>query len=338
MKTKYFIYLLLILISCKKPAEDSSVNGVQVKVKKTEVIGESKVIATGLIINDNNASVQKVGFCWNTSLNPTIENDTLNTILNHGEFSLDINGLIPNTTYFIRAFAYTKTGIIYSEQITATTKFIKILGETSYRYGANYQERAIAVKKTSDGGFVVAGFINPDFGFMDIDVVVLKYNQACELQWSKVINDKFTSEYPASMIVDSDDNIVILSTVGASSAIIKISNQGNLLWRNAFIEDKHLLLKTLIETSDGFYAMVGYSLLNFGTHELEAHRIFVKTNKDGVIVLEKDYGSVFINGGANSLVEDKSGNFIFIGNCTDQSNTVDLVLNKVDKQGNAIWR
>jgi len=159
-----------------------------------------------------------------------------------------------------------------------------------------------------------------------------------ELQWSNIIKERAKNEFPVSMVVDSEDNIVILANVDASSSLIKINSQGNLLWRKAFDENKHYKLNALIETKDGQYAMVGYCLKNFGTHELEADRVFVKTNRNGEIRLEKNYGNVYTQGGAKALVEDKVGNFILMGDCTDQSSTIDMTLNKVDNQGNAIWR
>jgi len=335
MKAIYILFSLLILIGCSKPKEEPVLfNKVDVKIDSSELLGESTIIVNGSVILEKDAWAQKVGFCWNISSNPTIENDTVMTNFKHGDFSFEIKGLKPNTKYYLRAYANSGNKVIYSDQIVFTTKLIEIISQTTYRYNSNYNESAYAVTKTSDGGFVVAGMINPYYGLMDLDVVVLKYDQACNLLWSNVIKETSTNEIPVKIITDSDGNIVLLSNLGVYSSLTKINNQGTILWKKTIDGQKNIILKSIIETIDGQYAMVGYRLIYSGSNLSEADGMLVKTNKDGEITLEKNLGNINAQGGSNYLAEDIKGNFLLIGN---QGSPVDLAILKTDSQGNTIW-
>ena len=335
MKAKYVLFSLLILIGCSKPKEEPVLfNKVDVKIVSYELLGESKIIVNGSVLLEKNAWAQKVGVCWDTSSNPTIVNDTVMTNLKHEDFSFEIKGLISNTKYYLRAYAISGNKVIYSDQVTFTTKFIETIFQTTYCYSTNYNECAYTVSKASDGGFVVAGMINPYYGSIDLDVVVLKYDPDCKLQWSNIIKETSTNELPVKIITDSDGNFVLLSNSGVYSSLTKINNQGTILWKKTIDNQKNIILKSIIETIDGQYAMVGYRLVYFGSNLVEADRMLVKTNKEGEITLEKNFGNVNFQGGSNYLAEDNRGNLLMIGN---QGNPVDLTILKTDSQGNIIW-
>ncbi len=75
----------------------------------------------GLIISEGGAEITARGVCWNTSPTPTIAN--LSTIdgVGTGEFGSDIDGLAPETMYYIRAYATNNVGTGYgNEQVFST--------------------------------------------------------------------------------------------------------------------------------------------------------------------------------------------------------------------------
>ncbi|MGD0755747.1 MAG: FISUMP domain-containing protein, partial [Bacteroidales bacterium] len=76
----------------------------------------------GDIINEGTATVTVHGVCWNTSHNPTISNS--HTIVlggGTGSFPGSLTGLIPNTTYYVRAYATNSVGTAYGDEISFTT-------------------------------------------------------------------------------------------------------------------------------------------------------------------------------------------------------------------------
>ncbi len=75
----------------------------------------------GNITDDGGSTITSRGVCWNTSPNP-IKSDAHTTDGNgSGAFSSNILGLVPYTTYYIRAYASNYSGTAYGNQATVTT-------------------------------------------------------------------------------------------------------------------------------------------------------------------------------------------------------------------------
>jgi hypothetical protein len=122
MKNTYLILIIAILFfaKCEKPEKFISVKtGTSSDVAATKAKISGEIVDYGDGVNDH-------GHCWSaTSENPSLEaNDSksnlgsMNTI---GEFTTDISGLLPSTTYYIRAYAKGKGGEVYGNTISFTT-------------------------------------------------------------------------------------------------------------------------------------------------------------------------------------------------------------------------
>jgi uncharacterized protein (TIGR02145 family) len=69
--------------------------------------------------------IKEGGLCWGTTTNPSIEGNYISSLsLGTGspyEFTITLNNLLPNTTYYIRGYAKNESGIVYSPEISITT-------------------------------------------------------------------------------------------------------------------------------------------------------------------------------------------------------------------------
>ncbi len=74
-------------------------------------------------VRSNGKHIATKGFCWNTIGSPTFADDHTFAPYGSGSFVSSINGLIPNTTYFIRAYAGNNEGIAYSTEKVVLTYF-----------------------------------------------------------------------------------------------------------------------------------------------------------------------------------------------------------------------
>ena len=76
----------------------------------------------GNVTSDGGAYVSQRGLCWNTTGSPTLA-DNYNTHYNGGtgNYSLNISGLQPGTTYYVRAYATNSAGTSYGNEVTFTT-------------------------------------------------------------------------------------------------------------------------------------------------------------------------------------------------------------------------
>ena len=75
----------------------------------------------GNILSDGGSPITAKGLCWSTSENPTIANSKTSDGTGTGVFSSSITGLLPVTTYYVRAYATNAYGTAYGNQVTMTT-------------------------------------------------------------------------------------------------------------------------------------------------------------------------------------------------------------------------
>jgi uncharacterized protein (TIGR02145 family) len=75
----------------------------------------------GEVLSNGAGTVNERGVCWNTSPNPTTANSKTVDGSGTGVFVSNITGLIPNTLYYVRAYATNNEGTAYGNELTLTT-------------------------------------------------------------------------------------------------------------------------------------------------------------------------------------------------------------------------
>ena len=86
----------------------------------TEIRKESAV-GGGNIINNGGDTIQQKGVCWSLNQFPTItDNKTLDGT-GIGSYSSALTGLMPETTYYVRAYATNSAGTAYGNKVDFTT-------------------------------------------------------------------------------------------------------------------------------------------------------------------------------------------------------------------------
>ena len=75
----------------------------------------------GNVISDGNGTVTARGICWSISQNPTIEDNKTNDGSGTGSFASNLSNLVPQTTYYVRAYATNEAGTVYGEVRSFTT-------------------------------------------------------------------------------------------------------------------------------------------------------------------------------------------------------------------------
>ncbi len=90
-------------------------------------ITEASAQSSGNITSDGGSDIIARGVCWSTSPNPTIEDKKTSDAAGTGIFTSKLTGLIPSTTYYVRAYATNKKGTAYGIQITFSTKSLSII-------------------------------------------------------------------------------------------------------------------------------------------------------------------------------------------------------------------
>jgi hypothetical protein len=79
-------------------------------------IGSTSATSGGNVTSDGGATVTARGVCWNNTGSPTTSNSKTNDGSGTGAFTSNLTGLLPGTTYYVRAFATNSVGTVYGGQ------------------------------------------------------------------------------------------------------------------------------------------------------------------------------------------------------------------------------
>jgi|WetSurMetagenome_2_1015567.scaffolds.fasta_scaffold00376_13 hypothetical protein len=120
-------------------------------------ITQVTAVTGGNITNSGSSSVTTRGVCYNTLPNPTISNAKVTGGSGLGSFTTNLSGLLPNTTYYVRAYATTILGTAYGNEIVFTTITIAIPELATTTVSSITATTAISGGNiTSDGGSTVS--------------------------------------------------------------------------------------------------------------------------------------------------------------------------------------
>ena len=89
-------------------------------MEPTDITTTSAVIGGTVTLGEGNHLFAR-GICWGMEPNPTIDGNQLVGETVGGEQSFTLDGLIPGTTYYIRAYVVTDIGLDYGNELSFTT-------------------------------------------------------------------------------------------------------------------------------------------------------------------------------------------------------------------------
>jgi uncharacterized protein (TIGR02145 family) len=119
-------------------------------------IGLTTAVTGGNITSDGGGAVTAKGVCWATTTNPTISNSLTSDGTGTGSFVSNLTGLLPSTTYFLRAYATNSAGTAYGNEVTFTTTAIVVPTLTTAAVSAVTLTTAVSGGNiSSDGGAAI---------------------------------------------------------------------------------------------------------------------------------------------------------------------------------------
>ncbi|MDD5184459.1 MAG: FISUMP domain-containing protein, partial [Paludibacter sp.] len=158
-------------------------------------ITDSSAICTGKIGSDGGSPVTDRGVCWSISQNPTISDNKSSAGVGAGVYNCNIAGLLPNTTYYARAYATNSIGTAYDIQVSFST--LK-------------NDSAIQVKwtvyNTSNSGLsnnnifaVTIDSLNNKWIGSNLSTIMDKFNGS---NWTNYTNDKISTVHGGNLVID----------------------------------------------------------------------------------------------------------------------------------------
>ena len=222
----------------------------------------------------------------------------------------------------------------------------------SKTFGGSGDEYGFSVQQTTDGGYIMvgrtkpfgAGYGRPPSGVggsHSYDVYLIKTDKEGELKWNKTFGG---SDYDCGWSVQqtSDGGYIIAGDTESFGVdyddfyLIKTDKNGELDWSKTFGGSSGDHAKTVQQTSDGGYIIVG-TTSSYGAGGGDVY--LIKTDKSGELEWSKTFGGSQSDSG-ESVQQTSDGGYILLGS-TESYGTGgrdgDIWLIKTDSNGNEEW-
>ncbi len=210
-------------------------------------------------------------------------------------------------------------------------------------YGGIGSEFGSSVQQTTDGGYVLTGSCDNNFGFGGSDFYLIKTDSLGNHVWSKAYGHSGSEE--GKVVRQTTDggyllagtSANVLGPLGPDMCLIKTNSVGDTLWAKlyggAMIDECY----DVKQTSDGGYVVVGksFSFSTAGDYDVYV----VKVNGQGIAQWSKTYGGSATNHNeiGYSIDQTNDGGYIISGESLYGFGVglVNMYLIKTDSLGNS---
>ena len=222
----------------------------------------------------------------------------------------------------------------------------------SQTLGGSKNDAFYSVKKTADGGYIAAGYSQSndfDINFKtneSVDILVAKFSSNNTLEWQKTFGGS-EDDRGAEIVQTLDGGFAVLGfsksadrDVSANAGsqdfwLVKLSNNGTLVWEKNFGFSGGDYGTTLLETQEGGLLITGVLDVSASGGQGNARTTVVnhaggdfwvlKLNRRGELEWSKYYGGSFTDTPLG-IVKTTDNGFILVG--SSDSNDVDIKNNK----------
>lgn len=238
-------------------------------------------------------------------------------------------------------------------------------------YGGTNSDSARSIKKTADGGYIIAGGTTSNdgdvighHGGFGSDSWIIKITSNGTIEWQKCLGG--TNSDSASIALQTPDGGYIIggnassidgnvtgihndigSTGSSDYWIVKLNASGNIVWQKCYGSNSSDNLNSIALTSDGGYILCGEIQQlsgNVTAHYGDFDYWVVKINSTGVIEWQKTLGGSRWDTGVG-VIQNSEGNYIVCGFSDSSDGDVtaahgggDAWVVKLDTTGNIIWQ
>lgn len=193
-----------------------------------------------------------------------------------------------------------------------------------------YLEECYSVRKTNDGGYILAGRRSLDTSGAKSNVFFVKTDASGNVQWSKEIDPcpTFNSHSRVLSVVQADDGGYVAAgwvgteNYGDEGYLVKINSTGTLQWHyiygnvNIGSGNDDDWFQTIAKTSDGGYILGGWTAAQASHGYTDAW--LVRVTGAGEIVWQTVHG---LEGSeeAQEVIQTTDGGYLFVGNTTSET-------------------
>lgn len=195
-----------------------------------------------------------------------------------------------------------------------------------------------AVVQTTDGGLAVAGYTT-SYGAGSHDFYVVKLDALGALQWTRTVGGA-NAEQAWSIVQTADGGYAVAGytlSYGAGDYdfyVVKLDAAGGLLWTSTIGGASLDQAWSLVQTTDGGYAVAGYTTsFGAGNHDF----YMMKLDAAGVLQWTRTVGGALYDL-AYSIVQTTDGGYALAGATTSfGTNGYDFYVVRLDGTGMLLW-
>ncbi|MBI4244899.1 MAG: hypothetical protein HY606_12485 [Planctomycetes bacterium] len=179
-------------------------------------------------------------------------------------------------------------------------------------YGTAGDDVAYEIQKTSDGGYIVAGYSDHDIdGKYDVWIIKLKNDGSVD--WEKRYGTA-GDDRAESISQTSDGGYIVAGYTDPDLDskyefwILKLKGDGTLDWQKTYGGSENDLPREVRQTTEGGYIVIGYTG-SFGAGSLDMW--IIKLTSTGTVSWQRSYGGSSVDVG--SSIREVSGGFVAVG-------------------------
>ena len=189
---------------------DPAVTAPTVTTSQVTNITQTTATGGGNVTDDGNATVTERGICWSTTHDPTTSGSHASSGTGMGSFTVEMTGLTPSTTYYVRAYAHNSAGTAYGDEVSFTTE-AAAPGDTFFLDFDNSQMPAgwTTIDADGDGYNWVLGSNTGGIYLNDgASLTGAGHNASADLICSGSYSNIFGALYPDNYLVSPQVNLV----------------------------------------------------------------------------------------------------------------------------------
>lgn len=215
-----------------------------------------------------------------------------------------------------------------------------------FYFGGNKEDLGHAIVQTSDLGYLLVGY-SESFANgqdQDFDVYVIKTDVDGRLVWERTY-DPGLYEFGRSLLETDEGEYLVAGEVGFGTItgpyeglLLKIDRNGEQIWQQTYTVEgvNSIRINDLVAAADGGYLLVGYAEYE----DAEDDMLLIKVDEAG----EEEWHKIIGTGlgeqaNAGAALDD---GFVIVGNVDNPvpppaAFGTDLMLSRIDEQGDTIW-
>jgi prepilin-type N-terminal cleavage/methylation domain-containing protein/uncharacterized delta-60 repeat protein len=209
----------------------------------------------------------------------------------------------------------------------------------SKTWGGGNTEYGYDLVQTSDGGYAVTGITN-SYGAGGYDMFIAKFTSSGTLSWNRTWGGA-AYDQGRSIIQTSDGGYVVTGSTELSGAgmadtiLIKYNSSGTMLWNRTWGGTGVEWGNSVIQTSDGGYAVTGDTSICSPTCSYDA--TLVKYASDGTLSWNRSIGGSGSDYGF-SIIQTSDGGYVIAGMTYSYgAGDMDAYLVKLNSSGVMSW-